>query len=561
MEAAQPVAPRRPARRAAAGRARPSSAPSTPGRRASARRARRRASRSTRRPRRRRARARRRRSRAPRRPPRWLRPKRRRSRAAVAASGSGMVKRRSPPPACARHCSPRQHAERGHARRSSTVRRSVVASSVMAALRVFIEATLTTSRAVDVAMVATSQRRLARSVAPVATRSTMPSDEAGGRRQLHRAVQPDQLGAVAALGEEPPRRLRVLGGDAQRRRPAARRQRRTLRGGEHQPADAEAQVGDLVQLAARLPEHVLADDAAVAGAHLDVHGHVGGPHGDHLVVAGVELEAALEGLGAQLGGDARTRAAGRRRRRAARRSAPRCAARRRRAAAVTSRRRRDGVVAAVGVHDEPGGRLAQPEPLEQRVVAAAGAEREADVAAEQLEGGTGVVVPVADRAEVEVHAVLEAALAQQLPEPGELVERAQRALRRRARRGPGRAARGRRAAPGSAAAARARPAPSAVPGEGALDGHEVARGQRGADLARGWRRRPRRRREGRAGRRRGRRPPGCRAPRRRRPRRSPGRCTRRRRRGRRRRPARSPPAWPRGGARRAACGCAPPGPA
>src|SRR5579862_9822212 len=52
-------------------------------------------------------------------------------------------------------------------------------------------------------------------------------------------------------------------------------ERRVTRCRKHQAAPAEAQIGELVALAAAFPEDVLAHDAALAGTHLHVHGNVG----------------------------------------------------------------------------------------------------------------------------------------------------------------------------------------------------------------------------------------------------------------------------------------------
>ena len=102
--------------------------------------------------------------------------------------------------------------------------------------------------------------------------------ETGQRRELHGPVQADHHDIQRARGEESARGHRILGRDAQRLRPHPSRQRRVARSREHQPAPTEPEVGELVALAAALPEDVLADDAAFAAAHLHVHGHIRRSH-------------------------------------------------------------------------------------------------------------------------------------------------------------------------------------------------------------------------------------------------------------------------------------------
>ena len=102
-----------------------------------------------------------------------------------------------------------------------------------------------------------------------------PLGEADERRQLDRAVEPDHLDLDAALGEVPPREIRILGRDPD---PGP------LRGivalpelpglGDHQPAHAEPEVERLVDIRPLLEQDVLPDDPEVRGAVLDVGRHV-----------------------------------------------------------------------------------------------------------------------------------------------------------------------------------------------------------------------------------------------------------------------------------------------
>ena len=76
---------------------------------------------------------------------------------------------------------------------------------------------------------------------------------------------------------------------------AARSSPATL--GQHHPAAAVAEVDELVDLAlGLLHEHVLAGDADVRGAGLDVGGHVGGPHGDDADVLEQQLAVVVAHL-------------------------------------------------------------------------------------------------------------------------------------------------------------------------------------------------------------------------------------------------------------------------
>ena len=99
--------------------------------------------------------------------------------------------------------------------------------------------------------------------------------------------------------------MRVLGGDAQCPRPFAVDQRRAAWGRENKPAFPESQVDQLVALAACLPEHVLADDPAVARTHLDIHRDVRRSH-LHKGMAGVrDAQLAVEAARIQPGDTSR----------------------------------------------------------------------------------------------------------------------------------------------------------------------------------------------------------------------------------------------------------------
>src|SRR4051794_38915142 len=110
-----------------------------------------------------------------------------------------------------------------------------------------------------------------------------PLDQPGQRGQLDRALDLDDLRLAPGALEVAGGGARVLRRDAHHSEPAQR-----LGGGvvavdgrEHHHAAPVAEVGKLVDLALHLlGEHVLAGDAEVGGARLDVGGHVGGPHRD-----------------------------------------------------------------------------------------------------------------------------------------------------------------------------------------------------------------------------------------------------------------------------------------
>src|SRR5580700_3204849 len=69
---------------------------------------------------------------------------------------------------------------------------------------------------------------------------------------------------------------------------------RFARGGQHQTAPAETEVGELVALATALPQDVFAHDAALTRAHLDVHRDIGRADFHVDVVAFANAELAVE---------------------------------------------------------------------------------------------------------------------------------------------------------------------------------------------------------------------------------------------------------------------------
>ena len=126
-------------------------------------------------------------------------------------------------------------------------------------------------------------------------------DHAGQRRELDGALDLDELdlaaGALEVLAGDP----RVLGRDAHHPEPPQRLGRGILArdGREDHRARPEAEVDQLVDAAlALLGQHVLAGDAQIGGAGLDVGRHVRGPHRDDPGV----LEEQLAVVGAHLGG-------------------------------------------------------------------------------------------------------------------------------------------------------------------------------------------------------------------------------------------------------------------
>ncbi len=107
--------------------------------------------------------------------------------------------------------------------------------------------------------------------------------QADQRRQLHRAVQLDQIDMHALGGEMLARALHVLGGHAQARAVAHRAG--VVETGLHRHRHAalgDVQVDRLVQaFAAVLEQHILAGHAEVGRAVLHIGRHVGGAHDDH----------------------------------------------------------------------------------------------------------------------------------------------------------------------------------------------------------------------------------------------------------------------------------------
>ena len=106
--------------------------------------------------------------------------------------------------------------------------------------------------------------------------------EAGERRQLHRAVELDQVDVHALVGEVIAGDARELGGDADAR--ALARRRRVVeaeRRGDAHPAARDAEVERPIEaFAAVLDQGVEADDAEVGAAVLDVGRHVAGADQD-----------------------------------------------------------------------------------------------------------------------------------------------------------------------------------------------------------------------------------------------------------------------------------------
>ena len=105
-----------------------------------------------------------------------------------------------------------------------------------------------------------------------------PVHEPGQRRELDRALDLDDLRLAAGALEVGGRDPRVLRRHAHHAEPPQRLGRAVLAvdGREHHPARPEAEVEQLVDVALGvLGEHVLAGDAEVGGARLDVGRHVG----------------------------------------------------------------------------------------------------------------------------------------------------------------------------------------------------------------------------------------------------------------------------------------------
>ena len=144
----------------------------------------------------------------------------------------------------------------------------------------FSAAWLTTSRAEICMISSTSTRWFAFSVLPECDQVDDRVGQAGQRRQLHRAVELDQVDVHALVGEVLARDAGVLGGDADARALAHRGGVVEVeRRGDAHPAARDAEVERLVQaLAAVLEQHVVADHAEVGAAVLHVGRHVAGAH-------------------------------------------------------------------------------------------------------------------------------------------------------------------------------------------------------------------------------------------------------------------------------------------
>ena len=130
----------------------------------------------------------------------------------------------------------------------------------------FMAALFTISRELITAISSRTTSPFAASVAPESTRSTMQSARPTAGRDLHRAVEADDLGLHTLAREEPPRRLHVLGRDPRTR--AHRLGIRTHR--EHQAATCNTQIERLVEPgAAVLEQDILPGDAEIRRAVLD----------------------------------------------------------------------------------------------------------------------------------------------------------------------------------------------------------------------------------------------------------------------------------------------------
>ena len=136
---------------------------------------------------------------------------------------------------------------------------------------VFWAARLTIKRAVDRRISATSTSPLARSVSPDCTRSTMRSaSPTSGASSIEPSSRTTSTW-MPALGEVPPREVGILGRHAHPRplrRVVALPELPGLR--DHEPADAEPEIERLVDVRLLLQQDVLADDADVGRAVLDV---------------------------------------------------------------------------------------------------------------------------------------------------------------------------------------------------------------------------------------------------------------------------------------------------
>src|SRR5712691_4034102 len=119
--------------------------------------------------------------------------------------------------------------------------------------------------------------------------------EAHERREFHRAVEPDQIDVHALGCEVFSRGLHVLGRHAQTRALAhGERIIEAFGNRDHHSARCDAEVERLVQpLAAVLEQHVLAGDAELRGAVLDVRRNVGCAHDEQAQVAAARAQDEL----------------------------------------------------------------------------------------------------------------------------------------------------------------------------------------------------------------------------------------------------------------------------
>ena len=94
------------------------------------------------------------------------------------------------------------------------------------------------------------------------------------RRQLHGPAQGDDLGRNAAPLEIGACQVGVFGGDTWIRLQAQRSRGALGPTGHHQPAMTERQAQRLVDIAAALSQHILADHAQVGHAILDINRNI-----------------------------------------------------------------------------------------------------------------------------------------------------------------------------------------------------------------------------------------------------------------------------------------------
>ncbi len=160
---------------------------------------------------------------------------------------------------------------------------------------------LAISRAVQTAISSRMTSPFSRSVVPVAVRSTIASAS-----PVRGASSTDPLTSTISAWRPVSRKWRAaIRGYLVAIRTTPRRRRascgavRPVLAGEHHHAAAVAKVHQLVDLAlGLLHEHVLAGDADVGGAGLDVGGHVGRAHGHDARIG----EQQLAVVGPDLGG-------------------------------------------------------------------------------------------------------------------------------------------------------------------------------------------------------------------------------------------------------------------